>query len=162
MLKAICASTGLALLALACRPAAAEPLSTDLATDLADRTLRPGDKIEWAVPNPHFLRIGAVGLTPLGDVKKIITFETKLNESGGVANSASGGKVTGTVTDDAATQGVAEFTFTCGQHPTDMKSLPFPVGAKDGQAPRTLKIRAVSGNHWILERASGDVQVDTN
>ena len=139
-------------------PVGAEPLSTDP----ADRTIRPGDKIEWSVPNPHFLRVGAAGLTTLDDVRKIMTFEPALTVSGSVANSASGGKVTATIKDDAATQGVAEFVFTCGQHPTDMKSLPFPVAAKDSQPTRTLKIRAVSGNHWILEKAGGDVQVDTN
>jgi hypothetical protein len=164
MFKALHTSVlSLGLIAFTGGLACAEPISTDP----ADRTIRPGDKIEWSVPNPHFLRVGAAGLTPIADVDKILTFTPPLTVAGGVGNSASGGTVVGTVKDNADTQGVAQFVFTCGQHPTAMKSLPFPVAAKDARTPatRTLKIKAVTVNgehHWILEKVGGDVQVDVD
>ena len=46
------AALTLGLVALAAAPASAEPLATD-----AQRILRPGDKIEWTVSGPHFLKL---------------------------------------------------------------------------------------------------------
>ena len=97
--------------------------------------IRPGDKIEWTVQGPHFLKIGSAGLTPLADVNKIVTFSPSLTVTGTEGNGASNGTVTGTVKDDAATQGVATFVFTCGAHAAAMKSLPFTIAPKDGQPP---------------------------
>ena len=66
-----------------------------------------------------------------------------------------------TVKDDATGSGVASFVFTCGQHPGQMKSLPFIVAPKDvAQPPRTLKIRSV-GLDWMLDTPAGPIKVDT-
>lgn len=145
----------LGLVTLAAAPASAEPLATD-----AQRILRPGDKIEWTVSGPHFLKVGSVGLSPLADVDKIITFSPALTATGTEGSGAAGGTVTGTVKDDAATQGVATFVFTCGAHAAAMKSLPFTIAPRDSQPPRILKIRATPQFHWIL--AGEDAQIDTN
>ena len=67
--------------------------------------------------------------------------------------------VTAVVKDDAASAGVPSFTFTSGHHPDARISLPFWIAPRSGQAPRTLKIRAV-GPGWVLEKAGGDVRVD--
>jgi hypothetical protein len=158
MAAALC----IGLLAVACSPGRAQPVSTD-----EDRTVRPGDRIEWSGPAPHRVQFGGsvgtppVVLTPLADIDKVITFSSPLNISDDTGTSKVGGMpmLTATVKDDAATSGVAAFMFTCGRHPVDMKSLPIKIAANTGQAPRTLKIKAV-GLNWLLEKAGGDVKVN--
>jgi len=133
-----------------------------------DRTVRPGDSIEWFGRAPHRVQFGGSGgsppgpLTPLADVDKILTFIPPLTEDQpGVGESPTGGTpmLRATVKDDAAAAGVASFVFTCGQHPGEMKSLPFTVAPKDGQPNRTLIIRAV-GLDWMLDTVRGPVKVD--
>ena len=126
-----------------------------------DRIVRPGDRIEWVVPNPHRLRVGGAGLTSLEGVDKILNFSPALTpKPGNIRESGSDAPVTGTVKDGAEMQGVANFVFTCGAHPGQMLSHPFTVEAKvDGEAPRTFRITADDDLRWIMERR--DVQVDT-
>jgi hypothetical protein len=154
----------LGLLGIPCGPAHAQAVSTD-----DDRTVRPGDRIDWSGPAPHRVRFGgtvgtpAVTLTPMADVDKVLQFSpnTPLTDVEGMASSKVGGSpmLSATVKDDAATSGVSSFVFTCGRHPADMKSLQFKIAPKDGREGRILKIKAV-GLDWILEKAGGDVQVD--
>src|SRR5215204_4362237 len=96
----------------------------------ADRILKPGDKIEWVAQAPHFLRLGAPGLTPRDQVEKILTFLPKLTlKPRDILEGDPDVVVTGTVTDNAAAQGVSAFVFACGQHPTAMLSSPFTIAA---------------------------------
>ena len=54
-----------------------------------------------------------------------------------------------------------QFRLHCGQHPGQMRSLPFIVAPKDvAQPPRTLKIRSV-GLDWMLDTPAGPIKVDT-
>jgi|GEM_PF-6445902 len=133
------------------------------------RTVRPGDRIEWSANPPHFVQFGGLGgnpqgpLTPLADVDKILSFVPPLSVDGDIGQGPTGGApgLVATVKDDAAGAGVANFVFTCGQHPGQMKSLPFTVAPKDAaQPPRTLKIRAV-GLDWMLDTPAGPVKVDS-
>jgi hypothetical protein len=154
-------ATALCVALLATAPSWAQ--STD-----QDRTVRPGDRIEWFGRAPHRVQFGGSGgtpevpLTPLADVDKVLAFVPPLFEDvAGVGESPSGGTpmLVATVKDNAAAAGVASFVFTCGQHPGEMKSLPFMVAAKDDRASRTLIIRAV-GLDWMLDTPSGPVKVD--
>ena len=146
----------LALLALSGACAQAEPKATD-----ADRVLRPGDKIVWNAPSPHFLQVGGDGLTPLDQVNKILTFSPALTIDRDTGSGDSDTAITGTVNDGADTAGVATFVFTCGNHPGPMKSQPFTIAASDRQPARTLQIRAASGPlRWLLKKDDGtEVQV---
>jgi hypothetical protein len=146
----------LGLLVLAPAPGFAQPTPEDL-------TIRPDDKIEWTAPSPHFLRVGATGLTPLSDVNKILSFSPPLDKKpGDVAEGKSDVVVTGTVLPDADKQGVPTFVFTCGQHPAGMLSRPFTVAARAREAVKTLRIRAEAGQKWMLKREDGtEVQIDT-
>ena len=146
-----------------CEPA---PRTQLVATD-EDRTVRPGDRIEWSGPAPHRVQFGGTigtppaALTPLADIDKVLIFSSPLNISDDVGTSRVGGfpMLTATVKDDAAASGVAAFVFTSGRQPADMKSLPFKIAAKTGAAPRTLTIKVV-GQNWMLEKAGGDVKVN--
>ena len=151
-----------ALIAMQSGLARAQSMSTD-----EDRTVRPGDRIEWSGPAPHRVRFGGtVGsppapLTPLSDIERVLSFSPPLTVSGTTGSSDVGGTpmLAATVRDDAAASGVTAFNFTCGRHPADMLSLPFKIASKDGQPPRILKIKAV-GLDWMLEKAGGDLKVD--
>jgi hypothetical protein len=138
----------------------------------ADRTVRPGDKIEWVSPSPHRIRFGgsvpnptpggpAIQLTPLTTINNNLSFVPQLTESGGIAQGNQGQTVTATVKDTATPD--VTFIFTCGFHTSGMISHPFKiVAATPGQAPRTLKIRATPALQWLLRKDDGtDVQIDT-
>jgi hypothetical protein len=133
-----------------------------------DRTVRPGDRIQWFGRAPHRVQFGGFGgtpetpLTPMADVDKVLAFVPPLFESApGVGESPSGGTpmLIATVKDNADSVGVASFVFTCAHHPETMKSLPFMLAPKDGQPPRTLTIRADSLD-WMLDTPRGPVKVD--
>jgi hypothetical protein len=151
----------LGVLSLAWTPASAQQNSTD-----EDRTVRPGDRIEWSAPPPERVQFGGVvgtppvELTPMSDIAKILEFSSPLNFLSNTAASRVGGSpmLVATVKDGAATSGVRSFTFTSGQHPTEMFSQPFFIAAPNGQPPRTLKIKAV-GLEWVLERSGGPASV---
>jgi hypothetical protein len=134
----------------------AQPLSE------SDITIRPGDVIEWTTPGIHHLLVGAEGLTALSDVDKILSFSPELNREGFEGFSNAGASVTATVKADAGMQGVQEFVFTCGAHPTGMLSRPFKIAEGAGDKVRTLKIRAENPETWILTREDGsEVAIDT-
>ena len=127
----------------------------------ADRILRPGDIIQWDAATPHRLRVGGTGQTSLSDVDKTLSFTVDLTPAPGNARDGeSDTPVTATVKDGADTQGVATFVFTCGAHPSLMRSQPFTFEAKPaGQNPRTFAIKAGSSFKWVMEKPDGSGQV---
>jgi len=130
----------------------------------ADRVLRPGDTIQWVPAGPHKLQLGSAGLTPVADVDKILTFSSApASDAGGVRVWKPAEAVTATVKDNADTLGVANFIFTCGAHPPQMKSQPFTIESKPaGQSTtRTFRIRSDPSIKWIMQKSdgSGEVQV---
>jgi hypothetical protein len=153
-LAAICA----AVLGLSLASALAQPVSTP-----ADRVLRPGDTIQWTPAGPHKLRLGGAGLTPITDVDKVLTFSPPpASEADGTREWDKLQVVTATVKGNADTQSVAQFIFTCGAHPVQMKSRSFTFESKPpGQNPRTFAIRSDPALKWIMQKpdGSGEVQV---
>jgi hypothetical protein len=140
-------------------PVVAQPaLSPD------DLIIRPGDTIVWSASTSHQVQFGGIGLTPLDDVNKVLTFTPALTVTGNTGLSAVGGDpmLTATVKSDAAGSGVAAIVFTCGKHPGQMKTKPFPVQAAT-RAPRTIKIKSdPNGNNWLLEKDGGTVIIDAS
>jgi hypothetical protein len=139
-------------------PAFTQPVSTP-----GDRVLRPGDIIQWTPAGPHKLHLGGSGLTSVNDVDKILTISpAPAIDQGGVREWKPAQAVTATVKDNADTQGVAQFIFTCGAHLVQMKSRPFTIESKPaGQNPRTFTIRSDPAIKWIMQKpdGSGEVQV---
>ena len=142
----------------------AMPLSAGFAQTMStpvDRVLRPGDTIQWVPADPHHLQLGSAGLTPLTEVDKILTFSpAPASDAGGVRTWSAAQAVTATVKDNADMQGVANFVFTCGGHPAQMKSQPFTIESKPaGQNPRTFRIRSDPSLKWILQKPNGGAGV---
>lgn len=143
------------------------PMPTRAQSTEQDRTVRPGDTIEWFGLRPHRVQFGGSGgtpsvpLTPLADVDKVLDFKPALTvKPDGTGDSPAGGTpmLIATVKDNAAA-GVTSFVFTCGHHRAQMKSLPFNIAPKDDRPKRTLRIRAV-GLDWMLDTDRGPVKVD--
>ena len=135
--------TGLALIASACVPVAAQVLPEVI--------VRQGDTIQWVVGQgspPHKVRFGANGATSVAEINTILTNITPpLTPAGDGPQKPSGILLTAKVKDDA--EPGKTFIFTCGVHPPQMLSLPFTVAAKvAGQPPRTHKIIGEAGLHW--------------
>jgi hypothetical protein len=142
----------------------AMPLSAGFAQTMStpvDRVLRPGDTIQWVPADPHHLQLGSAGLTPLTEVDKILTFSpAPASDARGVRTWNHAQAVTATVKDNADMQGVANFVFTCGGHPAQMKSQPFTIESKPaGQNPRTFRIRSDLSLKWILQKPNGGGEV---
>jgi len=159
MLRTVCVATVAVVLHLSPSAGFAQTMSTP-----ADRILRPGDTIQWTPLGGHKLRLGGSGLTSLTDVDKVMTLSpAPASESGGVRDWNAGQAVTATLKDNADTQGVANFVFTCGQHPAAMLSHPFTIEAKPAaENVRTFVIRSENVFKWIMKKPDGtDVQVDT-
>jgi hypothetical protein len=148
--------TAAALLAMLLSAGFAQTMSTPV-----DRVLRPGDTIQWAPVDPHYLQLGRAGLTPLTEVDKILTFSpAPASDAGAVRTWNHAQAVTATVKDNADMQGVANFVFTCGGHPAQMKSQPFTIESKPaGQSPRTFRIRSDLSLKWILQKPNGGREV---
>jgi hypothetical protein len=150
----------LALLAAGATPVSAqEPPPTP-----AELTLRPGDTITWSTSGPHRLRFGGtvthgganLSLTPFADVQKVLDLNPALSAGpDGVAMGGVGATVTATVKANAATQGVAEFFFTCGHVPHNgiMVTVPFKIDASGGQPARNLQIVSANPPRWVLKDA---------
>ena len=106
---------------------------------------------------------GPAGLSSITEVDKIFTFSpAPAIDQGGVREWNPAQAVTATVNDNADTQGVAQFIFTCGAHLVQMKSRPFTIESKPaGQNPRVFTIRSDPAIKWIMQKpdGSGDVQV---
>ena len=154
------AITPLLLLALNAGLAAAqEPAPT-----AEDLTLRPGDTVMWNPSGPHLLRFGgtvnvggeSITLTPFADVVQLLEhFDPPLTvAANGIAMAPRGTPVSATVRDDAPSQEVTQFFFTCGfrPHVNRMVTIPFTIAPiVEGRAPRDIQIATANGPfRWVL------------
>jgi hypothetical protein len=161
-------------------------LAAEIATPPTDEelTLRPGDTITWMPSTPHRLRFGGkvrpdkgdfptnnnVQLPSFTDVKKVLNIapiNPDFAVSGDIAKAGGAQKVVATVKPDAASQGVAGFSFTCGfsdGHADDMLSVSFKFAAPPAPpavapAPRNVEIITSDsgGTHrFLLKTAAGE------
>ena len=131
--------------------------------------VRQNDIIEWqGVSGPaHVVQFGGtvsgVTLTTPKQAQEIFTFDpqTPLLPNGLSKESGSNGKLLLKATVKAATPVNTTFRFACGNHPSQMLSIPFRVEAA-GASPQTHIIKGVSGLHWKLEKSpTEDIHVDT-